>query len=596
MFPTLQKPRRVIDGSAWREIGPKSELTMLTTVAVALEPACVEPPRTHVVNNPAPASGSGYGGAGTPVFQHIRSLSVGKLGKMPRDCLCPSVGPTPRNRRFHTQVPIITLPAAGPANDAARVRNNGARIGLECKSAPSSPSGLAMLRVNSSPAVLCEPVQAKTPRTARGMVRSVSKIAIDYPATRSFSDNRAAKRRTVEVVPRMNTPKVEWRPTKISFGNEETYSWDPDSPTGPIYTSKSRSSGAPTVALESSVRKMDALFVLRRAGRRSDSRPQSPAKSGKPENPQQTAEVVADEIPAGVDNAIPMEAEEALMYGILKDLKDNGESLKGLINSIQSGIQDAWCNGGGRHATSVISSRILAVALRKTSLLRDVEERTKSFEAVHARRHELVPLLVADKEPMPKELSGIVKFIASYTHPGHPAEENKSQFSRFVETFKLPKEHQVLTRLRAIADEAGEFWAQACLSQAEEGHGHVALRRLFDAALGTGVDIDNPMLVRATRIINDRLAERVLQDAKERQRKDSDLEESGKVPRYGAAGVMADKIEEELFASVKEGVPETDARLSAAKDICKILRQKDGERKRMEGRQKRLDASAASKK
>jgi len=399
-------------------------------------------------------------------------------------------------------------------------------------------------------------------------------------------------------------PKKSASAKRVSFGGKEEFVWDPNSPTGPLCSSKSTEDGKPTFSLLTSHRKMDALWDLRRT-------------SKGPENTQPKGETVDA---SHTDNALEVpdealveantstkaseellqklteETDETLMYGILKDLHDKKEPLRVLEASLEAGLKVVSDSGGARHATAVISSRILSVARRKASLLHDVEARTELFIEAHNRREELVPLIVADKEKAPSELGGVLQFIAAYTHKGQPADENKSQFAKFAASFKLPGEHDALKNLKAIADDAGEFWAKACLSEAEKGQGHAVLRRLFDVALGTGVDTDHPMLVRASRILNDRLAERVLKDAEDRRRKDIMQEEMGKVPKVGYASDLGDKIEQDIFAAVAEGVPDSDHRLQAALEICRTLRQKDGERKRLEGRQKRLDAAAAAKK
>merc|ERR1719291_1536214 len=99
------------------------------------------------------------------------------------------------------------------------------------------------------------------------------------------------------------------------------------------------------------------------------------------------------------------------------------------------------------------------VARRKASLLHDVEARIVSLRRMHGQREELVPALVAGSRKPPEELGGIKRFLEEYTHsPGHPADENKSQFVKFAQTFRLPRTHQALIELRALADEVGEFW------------------------------------------------------------------------------------------------------------------------------------------
>jgi len=209
-------------------------------------------------------------------------------------------------------------------------------------------------------------------------------------------------------------------------------------------------------------------------------------------------------------------------------------------------------------------------------------------------REELFPLIFANKTKPPPELEGIEDFLARHTHRrgGHPADADKTDFARFARTFRLPSEHSALLRLRRLADEVAEYWADVCLSKAEEGHGHTELKRLFDVASGTGVDPGHPKIVRAKRILNDRLAEHVLKDAEEREQRDARLESRGQVPRVGYASEQADKVEQAIFGAVAEGVPEGDPRLARASGICKGLRQRDGERKRLEGRRRRMEEAA----
>merc|ERR1712050_674541 len=133
--------------------------------------------------------------------------------------------------------------------------------------------------------------------------------------------------------------------------------------------------------------------------------------------------------------------------------------------------------------------------------------------------------------------------------------------------------------------------AEACLAEAAKGVGHIELRRLFDVAVGTGVDISHPKLIRAEKILIDRLADRVLKDAQERQARDTAAaEKMGEKMTVGPASVAADKIEKSILQSIEEGVPKADPRLKEAEKIVKALREADGQRKRLAARQKRLEA------
>jgi len=655
-----------------------------------------------------PPSPSAYASSESPVSgQSLRRGSLpspppqpprrlGGAGARSEPMLLPSAAPTPRatsadqgnaaEQRIlsgfvvkagtHLRPAVLCVPSGGPANDPARARNGGVPLtrlrGDRCVLGNAASAGTTWptspMRVSSVPALHIrahsESPKAKTPRAARGMVRRVSKVLLNYPlATRSLEgstgnssrvlrslvvsaddpsnngDHESAQAdRVVSQPPRSASAARSPRSTslkRVSWAEE--WDWDPSSPTGQVYSSKSLENGMPTPALQKSVRKMDALYGLRRCAKGgSGGMPALPtaavvedhlaedaavkvtatsqlqaatgtlphvdadAGSGVVVSPAIKSDAAASGAPAAASGELAAaitadDSDEALMYAVLRDTEDTEAQLRIMESSMDSVLKECASAGGARHATALISGRILAVARRKASLLHDVEKRLAEFETAHARREDLLSRIVADTESAPEALRGVKKFIAMYTHsPGHPADENKSQFTRFASTFKLPRKHGVLDKFRYMAEEAGTWWAQACLNQAEKGHGHAVLRRLFDVALGTGVDEDHPFLVRAKVIINDRLAGRVLADAEDRQRKDAKAEERGNVPMIGQATAMADKIDLEIRAAVAEGVPETDPRLQQATAICKELRQKDFDRKRSEGRAKRLEAAARS--
>jgi len=286
-----------------------------------------------------------------------------------------------------------------------------------------------------------------------------------------------------------------------------------------------------------------------------------------------------------------------MVKNTLRDLDDSEAQLKVLEVQLSEGTEAASEFGGSRHATAVLSCRTLLVVRRKLSLLHDVEERTAEFEAVQARAGELEPQIAAGSLGPPPELAGIRRFISSYTHsPGNPGDANKSDFRAFASSFKLPAGHSRLRRLRSSADEAGEWWADACLRRAEDGADHRVLRRLFDVAEGTGVDVNHFKLVRATKILIDRLADRVLKDAQDRQQQDAALaKQRGDRMEVGPASFAADKIDKDIAKAIEDGVPQADARLKQSAQVAKALREADGMRKRMAGRQKRLDAASEGK-
>lgn len=322
---------------------------------------------------------------------------------------------------------------------------------------------------------------------------------------------------------------------------------------------------------------MDALYGLRRVGSSKDLE-----ANASQELSQALLEASqGDEAPEG-----------ALLHQTLKDVADTDMQLDEVEDLLAHGTTTAGEFGGARHATAVLCSRTLAVVRRKRLLLHAVEERIKAFEETHSQRDEVLVKLVADEISPPPSLAAIRKFISSYTHKPEesPADANKSNFASFVSSFKLPGKHRLLLRLRAIADEAGEWWAEACLAEANKGAGHAVLRRLFDVALGTGVDKDHPKLIRAMRILTDRLADRVLKEAKERLERDAaNASKCTGVPPVGPASAAGDKIEQDVRQAISEGVPQADTRMKEALAICKRLREIDGDRKRLANREKRLN-------
>jgi len=129
----------------------------------------------------------------------------------------------------------------------------------------------------------------------------------------------------------------------------------------------------------------------------------------------------------------------------------------------------------------------------------------------------------------------------------------------------------------------------------ESIHAHVELERLFDVAIGTGLDKDHPKLRRAFQIVADRLADRVLREAQEFLDKDTALAQRRQCPPVGPASTAADCVEDSILKAISDGVPETDKRLSEAKEIVRKLREADNSRKRMANREARLAKAAEQK-
>eukprot|EP00930_Biecheleria_cincta_P056421 TRINITY_DN42550_c0_g1_i1.p1 TRINITY_DN42550_c0_g1~~TRINITY_DN42550_c0_g1_i1.p1 ORF type:complete len:777 (+),score=139.46 TRINITY_DN42550_c0_g1_i1:95-2425(+) len=581
---SLQGPQLV------KGLGTSSAITLEQLASAVHLPEKTRPRPPHKASPSPPREPS------PQITERRRSPSPAKLDL--REDLMPSAAASPRTPKGGSFAgkAQLTLPSSGVSNDWARVRNCG--VPLQIKRALSTQSmrewgrpGQGMLYVQpgplvgmssppsmpSTPTSLTSALDEKTPRKARGMVRKVSRVVLQYPQAVAHGHPAEEVRRRLQEA-RAQTPEAtehQWKPPpkisrkQVSFVDKADDSLADFSKTGDVHVTSSQTldNGTNTIALEKSIQKLECLFDLRRVGKE----PVSPGSS-----------------PRGLQE----EADGALLHQILKDLEDTADVLEELKGQLSVGQDLAADAGGARHATAVLSGRTLAVAKRKHELLLACEQRVAAFEAAHARREELLPLIAADTIKPPPEMAGLRKFIASYTHQGgNPADANKSSFAAFAVSFKLPGNHKVLKRLGALADEAGEWWAEACLSEASKGASHAPLRRLFDVAVNTGVEKDHPKLLRAIQIINDRLAERVLKEAYERLDKDTFLADRStpdNPPAVGPAGAAADKIDAEVFEAVAEGVPKADSRLKEAEDIAKDLRQRDGERKRLANRQKRL--------
>lgn len=292
--------------------------------------------------------------------------------------------------------------------------------------------------------------------------------------------------------------------------------------------------------------------------------------------------------------------DDSLLIGALKDLDDTSSSLDMKRKAIADTCAMVELCGGKRHPTNLLSLRTLAIFNRKTELLTAVEERTAVFEAANARQDAIVHQMLDGLEP-PEELRGIRKFISSYVHrPGDPVDADRSNFEAFVATFKLPSRHFSIEKLRGLTDEAGDSWAKRTSIEASKGASKEAIKQMITLSISAGADADHPMLVRATVVLNDRIANSLREEAVKLREKDEvaakQAEGRGNVPEVGVATQYADSIEENIKIAIKQGVTPTDARVGDCKAIIKRLRELDGERKRMAAREKRLREEARKKK
>lgn len=360
-------------------------------------------------------------------------------------------------------------------------------------------------------------------------------------------------------------------------------------------------------ALAMSFMMQDQLFDLRRVGKGADSLPSSPvrqetkphsgctacAELGSPPQSRSPSRPLSRRKsrspspeslqlhPADDDLSAETPAQdESVFHFTLKNLSDTEWALRELELPLLVGTQGAADVGGGRHATTVVSTRLLALVGRKADLLHAVETRLASFESAFCQRLDVLQQLLEDTGTVPPELKGIRQFIREYTHyPGEPWEADKSDFDFFIKHVKLSSQHIAMRRLKAKADEAGEWWADMCLEKAMQGETHPALKRLFRAAKATGVPKNHPKMLRAEQVLIDRLADWLLSQAQDALEHDSQISKQGRqIP--GPAGAAANRVEQLMWNAKKEGVSEKDHRYQQATLIIKDLRQRDFDRRR----------------
>jgi len=199
---------------------------------------------------------------------------------------------------------------------------------------------------------------------------------------------------------------------------------------------------------------------------------------------------------------------------------------------------------------------------------------------------------------IPSELKGMKDFVQSHTQRSSERTEltHISDFQGFIALYKLPAQHSSLQQLLELGEEAGEWWADACLRQAQQGATFEQLQRLLHAAVDCGADSDHFKIHRATKLVKDRLINRladdVLQKAQKRFQNDKAMAERTPNPKPGSSSRLADEIEDDIKKAGSQGVPLNDKRLEQARGLAAELRQLDGVRKRMANREARLSSNA----
>lgn len=288
--------------------------------------------------------------------------------------------------------------------------------------------------------------------------------------------------------------------------------------------------------------------------------------------------------------------EDPLLLAVLKDVQDTSQSLLLKMKRIEQAQSMVKRCKGTRHPTNLVTDRVRLVIERKASLLRQVEDRMAEFQAAQADSEQILRSLVERGTAAPEELYGVHQFVRSFTHRGNPAEADRKNFRQFASTFKLPGQHKLLEGFQDIAAEAGAWWAEKAYQEAIAGAGHIPIMQLMELAVSVGADPKEPMLLRARDVLLERLRVRISAFAQDCMEKDDLAEkraqERNQVPPLGMAATNADRIEAEVFEAIRMGMDKEDPCIEEAQNIIKVLRQKDGERKRLHNRNKRLQEDA----
>ena len=509
---------------------------------------------------------------------------------------------------YKVRVPELLLPSLCPVNDVARTRNMGKPLQSRnpTMSSPSLPSTQTTpsLAVPSHPAQPSQPSQSQRVRLLPGL-SVVSQVTIQCPVN-PLKDSRVRPSARYEVPPEAPPRRLPQRSVEPAL--EDLPLPDRES-IAELTTSVSQVLHKPSVALKRSMHLMDGLQTLRGLGSSSvDASSRSPtssprsAQAGHPASPvspmsPQTAETtpVSDVRRPKSSKDAPTE-EDPLLLAVLKDLQDSSESLLLKMQRIEEAQKMVKRCHGTRHPTNLMTDRVRMVIQRKALLLKQVEDRTAEFQAAQAQSESILRGIVDRGSSAPEELQGVQQFVRRCTHRGNVADADRKNFQEFVSSFKLPGQHKLLEGFLDLAAEAGAWWAEKAYTEAMAGAGHIPIMQLIELAESVGADAKDPMLLKARDVLLERLRVRLSTFADDCMEKDDLAEKRAKernqVPPLGMAATNADRIEAEVFEAIRLGMDKEDPCIQDAQKVIKTLRQKDGERKRLHNRNKRLQEDA----
>lgn len=606
----------------------------------------------------------------TPAGEKMRGSSSGKRfpPKTPESILLSDNFPT--DSWHKVRAAEILLPSGSPANDRSRVRNGGkalqsrVSIGLlnVSKSAPdlfplplpalpSSPSDAApasrgeprrstsegFFPAAPSSSEGFSPLEAavpdggaggRTPRTTRGVLRSISRIMAQYP---EMDPTSAEGRKPVKI-----SYKGPPSPPRQKSVKDKPISWmdlpDPEFDGLKTLTSTMTcDNGQNSDAFMKSTKMLQNLRNLRRMVQAEAETPEALGEAEPPEQPDdpamaktldlrktaslaRTLDLGSTGSSAKFSKTLDLrpksppkeEKADALMIQTLTDLDDHEAKLRTKYDQIMTTVRFVAACGGDKHATTIVSKRIAQVMKRKADLLQAVERRIAKLEATRPVKEELVAKLVSGElkeENIPEGLVNNTRFVKDHTHrPGEPVDAPRVFFDLFCSTFKLPREHKALKDLRALADELGDWWARATNEEARKGPPFLereVIERLMRVSVSVGAEDDHPYLLRATDILRERIAEKCIREARRILENEKIAgareEERGRVRKVGLAADAGDAVEAAVTEAKEQGVRANHPSLIEATAIAKELRELDGVRRRMESRNERTGNQSGKK-
>lgn len=216
---------------------------------------------------------------------------------------------------------------------------------------------------------------------------------------------------------------------------------------------------------ERSERLLDCLYDLRRLGIKKD------------------AEGELDE-KALAEKFLP-KIERGLLKAVLSDCEDTVESLVLLIEGLQGNHIAVGAYGGSRHATSVITKRVLQVAERKLQVLRGLCESMTAVEEVQRKVREVIAEVLSAR-PVGEVLGSSLNFPGTLKKSAHkrgePQNEQISDFGFFASRFGLPSEHAAVKRGQKIIEEQLPIISAAIFAEAEKQVADETSRGVFSGA------------------------------------------------------------------------------------------------------------------